>query len=291
MTKLVKPEVFSYFDETTNAACYILKDPSSNSCAVIDSILDFDLAAGRVTTKHADMLIRDIQAKGLDLEWIIETHVHADHLSAAPYLAQQLGGKIAIGSNIGTVQEVFGKIFNAGTEFQMDGSQFDRLFSDNDKFKIGSLDVKVIHTPGHTPACVTYIVGDSAFIGDTLFMPDFGTARADFPGGSAVDLYNSIQKILSLPNETRLFLCHDYKAPGRDNFAWETTVKEQKETNVHVGGGKSEKEFVDFRTKRDSQLSMPKLIIPSIQTNMRAGNLPAAEDDGTQFLKIPINKL
>lgn len=291
MTKLVKPEVFSYFDETTNAACYILKDPSSNSCAVIDSILDFDLAAGRVTTKHADMLIRDIQAKGLDLEWIIETHVHADHLSAAPYLAQQLGGKIAIGSNIGTVQEVFGKIFNAGTEFQMDGSQFDRLFSDNDKFKIGSLDVKVIHTPGHTPACVTYIVGDSAFIGDTLFMPDFGTARADFPGGSAADLYNSIQKILSLPNETRLFLCHDYKAPGRDNFAWETTVKEQKETNVHVGGGKSEKEFVDFRTKRDSQLSMPKLIIPSIQTNMRAGNLPAAEDDGTQFLKIPINKL
>ena len=291
MTKLVKPEVFSYFDETTNAACYILKDPSSNSCAVIDSILDFDLAAGRVTTKHADMLIRDIKAKGLDLEWIIETHVHADHLSAAPYLAQQLGGKIAIGSNIGTVQEVFGKIFNAGTEFQMDGSQFDRLFSDNDKFKIGSLDVKVIHTPGHTPACVTYIVGDSAFIGDTLFMPDFGTARADFPGGSAADLYNSIQKILSLPNETRLFLCHDYKAPGRDNFAWETTVKEQKETNVHVGGGKSEKEFVDFRTKRDSQLSMPKLIIPSIQTNMRAGNLPAAEDDGTQFLKIPINKL
>ncbi|MFL2789490.1 MAG: MBL fold metallo-hydrolase [Paracoccaceae bacterium] len=291
MAKLEKPEVFSYFDETTNAACYILKDPSSNSCAVIDSILDFDLAAGRVTTKHADMLIRDIQTKGLDLEWIIETHVHADHLSAAPYLAQQLGGKIAIGSNIGTVQEVFGKIFNAGTEFQMDGSQFDRLFSDNDKFKIGSLDVKVIHTPGHTPACVTYIVGDSAFIGDTLFMPDFGTARADFPGGSAVDLYNSIQKILSLPDQTRLFLCHDYKAPGRENFAWETTVKEQKETNVHVGGGKSKKDFVDFRTKRDSQLSMPKLIIPSIQTNMRAGNLPPAEDDGTQFLKIPINKL
>ena len=291
MAKFEKPEVFSYFDETTNAACYILKDPSSNSCAVIDSILDFDLAAGRVTTKHADMLIRDIQTKGLDLEWIIETHVHADHLSAAPYLAQQLGGKIAIGSNIGTVQEVFGKIFNAGTEFQMDGSQFDRLFSDNDNFKIGSLDVKVIHTPGHTPACVTYIVGDSAFIGDTLFMPDFGTARADFPGGSAVDLYNSIQKILSLPDQTRLFLCHDYKAPGRENFAWETTVKEQKETNVHVGGGKSEKDFVDFRTKRDSQLSMPKLIIPSIQTNMRAGNLPPAEDDGTQFLKIPINKL
>jgi glyoxylase-like metal-dependent hydrolase (beta-lactamase superfamily II) len=291
MTTLEKPEVFSYFDETTNAACYILKDPSSNSCAVIDSILDFDLAAGRITTKHADMLIRDIQKKELDLEWIIETHVHADHLSAAPYLAQQLGGKIAIGSNIGTVQEVFGKIFNAGTEFQMDGSQFDRLFSDNDKFEIGSLDVKVIHTPGHTPACVTYIVGDSAFIGDTLFMPDFGTARADFPGGSAGDLYNSIQKILSLPDETRLFLCHDYKAPGRENFAWETTVKEQKETNVHVGGGKSKKEFVDFRTKRDSQLSMPKLIIPSIQTNMRAGNLPPAEDDGTQFLKIPINKL
>lgn len=291
MTEHQKPEVFSYFDETTNAACYILKDPLSASCAVIDSILDFDFASGRISTNHADMLIDEIQSKGFILEWIIETHVHADHLSAAPYLAEKLGGKIAIGSNIGAVQEVFGKIFNAGTEFQMDGSQFDKLFCDNDRFKIGNLEVKVLHTPGHTPACVTYIVGDLAFIGDTLFMPDFGTARADFPGGSASDLYKSIQKILSLPDDTRLFLCHDYKAPGRDQFAWETTVKQQKKANVHVGGNKSEKEFVEFRTRRDSQLSMPKLIIPSIQTNMRAGNLPPAEDNGTQFLKIPINKL
>jgi|TARA_B110000438_G_scaffold50512_1_gene51023 glyoxylase-like metal-dependent hydrolase (beta-lactamase superfamily II) len=284
-------EIYSYFDENTNAACYIVKDPTSNSCAVIDSILDFDLSAGKITTKHADMIISEIQSMGLSLEWIIETHVHADHLSAAPYLASELGGKIAIGSNIDAVQKVFGKIFNAGTEFQMDGSQFDRLFDDGDKFHIGNLAVQVMHTPGHTPACVTYVVGDAAFIGDTLFMPDFGTARADFPGGSATELYNSILKILSLPEETRLFLCHDYKAPGRDCFAWETTVKVQKESNVHIGGKKTKEEFVEFREKRDSQLSMPKLIIPSIQTNMRAGNLPEPEDNGTQYLKIPINKL
>ena len=258
---------------------------------MIDSILDFDLSAGKITTKHADMIISEIQSMELSLEWIIETHVHADHLSAAPYLASELGGKIAIGSNIDAVQKVFGKIFNAGTEFQMDGSQFDRLFDDGDKFHIGNLAVQVMHTPGHTPACVTYVVGDAAFIGDTLFMPDFGTARADFPGGSATELYNSILKILSLPEETRLFLCHDYKAPGRDCFAWETTVKVQKETNVHIGGKKTKEEFVEFREKRDSQLSMPKLIIPSIQTNMRAGNLPEPEDNGTQYLKIPINKL
>ena len=284
-------EIYSYFDEKTNAACYIVKDPTSTSCAVIDSILDFDLSAGKITTEHADMIISEIQSKGLNLEWIIETHVHADHLSAAPYLASELGGKIAIGSNIDAVQKVFGKIFNAGTEFQMDGSQFDRLFEDGDEFHIGNLSVQVMHTPGHTPACVTYVVGDAAFIGDTLFMPDFGTARADFPGGSATELYNSILKILSLPEETRLFLCHDYKAPGRDCFAWETTVKVQKESNVHIGGKKTKEEFVEFREKRDSQLSMPKLIIPSIQTNMRAGNLPEPEDNGTQYLKIPINKL
>ena len=284
-------EIYSYFDEKTNAACYIVKDPTSTSCAVIDSILDFDLSAGKITTEHADMIISEIQSKGLNLEWIIETHVHADHLSAAPYLASELGGKIAIGSNIDAVQKVFRKIFNAGTEFQMDGSQFDRLFEDGDEFHIGNLSVQVMHTPGHTPACVTYVVGDAAFIGDTLFMPDFGTARADFPGGSATELYNSILKILSLPEETRLFLCHDYKAPGRDCFAWETTVKVQKESNVHIGGKKTKEEFVEFREKRDSQLSMPKLIIPSIQTNMRAGNLPEPEDNGTQYLKIPINKL
>ncbi|MDE2647528.1 MAG: MBL fold metallo-hydrolase [Paracoccaceae bacterium] len=291
MVESVLAEIHSYFDENTNAACYIVRDPSSDSCAVIDSILDFDLSAGKITTKHADMIINEIQSMKLNLEWIIETHVHADHLSAAPYLASKLGGKIAIGSNIDAVQKVFGKIFNAGTEFQMDGSQFDQLFEDGDEFYIGNLAVQVMHTPGHTPACVTYVMGDAAFIGDTLFMPDFGTARADFPGGSATELYNSIAKILSLPEETRLFLCHDYKAPGRDCFAWETTVKVQKESNVHVGGEKTKEEFVEFRVKRDSQLSMPKLIIPSIQTNMRAGNLPEPEDNGTQYLKIPINKL
>ena len=291
MVESVLAEIHSYFDENTNAACYIVRDPSSDSCAVIDSILDFDLSAGKITTKHADMIINEIQSMKLNLEWIIETHVHADHLSAAPYLASKLGGQIAIGSNIDAVQKVFGKIFNAGTEFQMDGSQFDQLFEDGDEFYIGNLAVQVMHTPGHTPACVTYVMGDAAFIGDTLFMPDFGTARADFPGGSATELYNSIAKILSLPEETRLFLCHDYKAPGRDCFAWETTVKVQKESNVHVGGEKTKEEFVEFRVKRDSQLSMPKLIIPSIQTNMRAGNLPEPEDNGTQYLKIPINKL
>ena len=288
---LLTPEVHSYFDEATNAACYIVKDPSSTSCAIIDSILNFDLASGQTNTEHADMLADDIIANGWQLDWIIETHVHADHLSAAPYLAQRFGAKIAIGSNINTVQKVFGKVFNAGTEFQMDGSQFDRLFEDGECFDIGNMSVQVMHTPGHTPACVTYIVGDAAFIGDTLFMPDFGTARADFPGGSAKDLYQSIQKILALPDQTRLFLCHDYKAPGRDAFCWQTTVADQKSRNIHVGGQKTEDEFVSFRTARDAQLSMPKLIIPSIQVNMRAGNLPPADPDGSVYLKIPINKL
>ena len=285
------PDVFTYFDEPTNAACHIVKDPSSNSVAIIDSILDFDSAAGRTHTKHADMLIDVINNNGWKVVWILETHVHADHLSAAPYLAEKVGGKIAIGTNISTVQRTFGKIFNAGTEFEMDGSQFDRLFDDGDVFEIGNLDVMVMHTPGHTPACVTYVVGDAAFIGDTLFMPDFGTARADFPGGSATDLYGSIQRILSLPNATRLYLCHDYKTQTRDTFCWQSTVAEQKASNVHVGGGKSEGEFVDFRTKRDAQLAMPKLIIPSIQVNMNAGKMPAPDEDGGVYLKVPINKL
>ena len=285
------PDVRSYFDVKTNAACYILKDPESNVCAVVDSILDFDMASGTTHTAHADMLVNEIKKNSWNLEWIIETHVHADHLSAAPYLSQKIGGKIAIGSNINAVQKVFGKIFNAGTEFQMDGSQFDRLFENGDSFKVRQMEVEVMHTPGHTPACVTYVVGDSAFIGDTLFMPDFGTARADFPGGSATNLYRSIQRILSLPDNTRLFLCHDYKAPGRDEFCWETTVAEEKLNNIHVGGGKSEEEFVSFRTARDEQLNMPKLIIPSIQVNMRAGKLPPAEDNGTVYLKVPLNAL
>jgi glyoxylase-like metal-dependent hydrolase (beta-lactamase superfamily II) len=286
-----KPEIHTYFDEATNAACHIIKDPSSNVVAIIDSILDFDAAAGRTHTKHADMLIDVITRNGWQVAWILETHVHADHLSAAPYLAEKLGGKVAIGSNISVVQKTFGKIFNAGTEFEMDGSQFDRLFADGDTFAVGNLNIAVMHTPGHTPACVTYVAGDAAFIGDTLFMPDFGTARADFPGGSASDLYTSIQRILGLPDETRLFLCHDYKTKTRDTFCWQTTVAEQKASNVHVGAGKTQDEFVDFRTKRDAQLDMPKLIIPSIQVNMNAGKMPAPDAHGDVYLKVPINKL
>ena len=285
------PVVIDFFDEKTNAASYIVKDPSSKKCAIIDSVLDFDVTSGSIKTEFADELVQKIDDLDLEVEWVIETHVHADHLSAAPFLARKFSAKIAIGSNINVVQKVFGKIFNAGTEFQMDGSQFDVLFEDGDMFKIGNMMAKVMHTPGHTPACVTYVIGNSAFIGDTLFMPDFGTARADFPGGSAVDLYNSIQKILSLPENTRLFLCHDYKAPGRNEFCWKTTVSEQRLSNVHVGGGKTESEFVKFRTERDKKLGMPKLIIPSIQVNMRAGNLPPKEDDGEHYLKIPINRI
>ena len=285
------PEIHTYFDEATNAACHIIKDPASNVVAIIDSILDFDAAAGRTHTKHADMLIDVITRNGWQVAWILETHGHADHLSAAPYLAEKLGGKVAIGSNISVVQKTFGKIFNAGTEFEMDGSQFDRLFADGDTFAVGNLNIAVMHTPGHTPACVTYVTGDAAFIGDTLFMPDFGTARADFPGGSASDLYTSIQRILGLPDETRLFLCHDYKTKTRDTFCWQTTVAEQKASNVHVGAGKTQDEFVDFRTKRDAQLDMPKLIIPSIQVNMNAGKMPAPDAHGDVYLKVPINKL
>ena len=285
------PEVFDFFDEKTNAASYIVKDPSSSQCAIIDSVLDFDVTSGTIKTDFADQLAQKVNDLNLDVEWVIETHVHADHLSAAPYLAKKFSAKIAIGSNIDVVQKLFGKIFNAGTEFQMDGSQFDVLFEEGDTFEIGNMVAEVLHTPGHTPACVTYVIGNAAFIGDTLFMPDFGTARADFPGGSAADLYNSIQKILSLPSKTRLFLCHDYKAPGREEFCWETTVSEQKLENVHVGGGKSESEFVKFRTERDKKLGMPKLILPSIQVNMRAGHLPPIEDDGEHYLKIPINRI
>ena len=287
----MKPDVEAFFDAATNTISYVISDPKTKACAVVDSVMDIDYASGRITHDHADRIVDYVTANELALEWVIETHVHADHLSAAPYLVQQMGGKIAIGSNIDTVQKVFGKVFNAGTEFQMDGSQFDKLFDDRTYFKIGNMDVEVMHTPGHTPACVTYVIGNSAFIGDTLFMPDFGTARADFPGGSATDLYHSIQKILALPDDTTLYLCHDYKAPGRDEFCWQTTVAEQKANNVHVGGGKTEEEFVSFRTARDAQLSMPKLIIPSIQVNMRAGQLPPAEEDGEVYLKVPINRL
>ena len=281
----------AFFDIATNTISYVVKDPAGTSCAVIDSVLDFDYASGQTDTKAADQLIKWVRAEGLDVKWILETHAHADHLSAAPYLQNQLGGKIGISEKIKVIQDTFGKVFNEGTEFQRDGSQFDRLFTEGDSFHIGQLRGDVMHTPGHTPACVTYVIGDAAFVGDTLFMPDFGTARCDFPGGSSETLYQSIQKILSLPDATRIFVCHDYKAPGRDEFAWETTVGDQKAQNVHVGAGKDQDSFVEMRDARDAQLSMPKMIIPSLQINMRAGHMPQADASGDVFLKVPINKM
>lgn len=286
----VTPDVKGFFDEATNTISYIVKDPASNACAVIDSVMDIDYAAGRISYNHADQIIADIKARGLELQWLIETHVHADHLSAAPYIQEKLGGKIGIGRNIMVVQDTFGKIFNEGTEFQRDGSQFDRLFDDGDTYQIGTMKAFAIHTPGHTPACMTHVMGNAAFVGDTLFMPDGGSARADFPGGDAGMLYDSIQKVLALPDDMRLFMCHDYGPNGRD-IRWETTVGEEKAHNIHVGGGKTREEFVKFRTERDAQLAMPKLIIPSLQVNMRAGKLPPAEDDGKTYLKVPVNRL
>ncbi|RGP36893.1 MBL fold metallo-hydrolase [Pseudotabrizicola alkalilacus] len=285
------PTVQGFFDEATNTITYVVTEPEGKACAVIDSVLDFDYASGRTDTRSADQVIAYIQEKGLDLHWILETHVHADHLSAAPYIQERLGGKIGIGDRITVVQNTFGKIFNEGTRFQRDGSQFDQLFHEGDSFHIGQLRGDVLHTPGHTPACLTYVIGDAAFVGDTLFMPDFGTARCDFPGGSAATLFDSVQKIMALPDQTRIFVCHDYKAPGREEFAWETTVGAQKALNVHVGGGKSREDFVAMRETRDATLAMPRLIIPSLQVNMRAGQMPEPEDNGTTYLKVPVNGL
>ena len=286
----VKPDVHAVFDPATNTISYVVKDPGSNACAIVDSVMDIDYAAGRISYEHADELIDYVQSNGLKLEWLIETHVHADHLSAAPYIQSKLGGKLGIGRNITMVQDTFGKVFNEGTEFQRDGSQFDKLFDDGDTYTVGGMECLAIHTPGHTPACMTHVMGDAAFVGDTLFMPDGGSARADFPGGDAGTLYDSIQKVLSLPDETRLFMCHDYGPNGRD-IQWETTVAEEKAHNIHVGGGKTREEFVKFRTERDAQLAMPKLIIPSLQVNMRGGDLPPADEDGKRFLKVPLNGL
>ena len=286
-----KPDVNAFFDESTNTVTYVVVDPETAVCAVIDSVLDYDPAAGRTDTASADKLIEFVRARELSVAWILETHVHADHLSAAPYLQSRLGGKIAIGGAVKTVQQVFGKIFNEGVEFQRDGSQFDQLFVDGDRFTIGSLEGRAMHTPGHTPACMTYVIGDAAFVGDTLFMPDFGTARTDFPGGDARELYRSVKKILDLPPATRLFLCHDYKAPGRDEFRWETTVAEQRRDNIHVHDGIAEDAFVTMREARDAQLGMPALILPSVQINMRAGQMPAAADNGQRYIKIPLNAL
>ena len=285
----VKPEVSAHFDEATNTITYIVKDPNSDHCAIIDSVMDIDYAAGRITYDAADALIAEIQSRGLTLDWIIETHVHADHLSAAPYIQQKLGGKIGVGEKIMVVQETFGKVFNEGTEFQRDGSQFDALFKDGDTYTIGTMQAFTMYTPGHTPACMVHVIGDAAFAGDTLFMPDGGSARCDFPGGSASELYDSIMKVLSLPDETRLFMCHDYGPNGRA-IQWETTVAEQKAHNIHVGGGKTREDFIKFRTERDAQLAMPRLIIPSLQVNMRAGDIPT-DQDGNPMLKVPINAI
>ncbi|WBL34568.1 MBL fold metallo-hydrolase [Sinirhodobacter sp. HNIBRBA609] len=288
---MLKPVVQAFFDEATNTVTYVVKDPQSTACAVVDSVLDFDYASGRTDTRSADAVIAYIRENGLSVVWILETHVHADHLSAAPYIQERLGGKIGIGDRIKIVQDTFGKIFNEGTEFQRDGSQFDKLFVEGDRFEIGGLVGHVLHTPGHTPACLTYVIGDAAFVGDTLFMPDYGTARCDFPGGSAEALYVSIQKILALPDATRVFVAHDYLPPGREDYQWETTVAEERARNIHIGGGKSKDDFVKMRTERDATLAMPRLIIPSLQVNMRAGQMPPPEDDGRTYLKVPVNGL
>ncbi len=287
----MNPEVTPFFDEATNTVSYVFTDPATKKCAIIDSVLDFDYASGRTDTKSADEIIAFVQEHNLEPVWLLETHVHADHLSAAPYIQEKTGGKIGIGAEISTVQDTFGKVFNEGTEFQRDGSQFDRLFVEGDTFTVGELTISVMHTPGHTPACMTYVAGNCAFVGDTMFMPDFGTARCDFPGGSAETLYSSIQKILALPDETRIFVGHDYKAPGREDYAWETSVAKQKAFNVHVGEGKDAVEFIKMRTERDAQLALPKLIVPSIQVNMRAGNMPEPEENGQVYLKVPVNVL
>ena len=286
----IHPEVTAFFDADTNTISYVVRDPGSSACAIIDSVMDIDMAAGRITHDGADRMIAFIEAQGYEMQWLIETHVHADHLSAAPYIQEKLGGKIGIGEKILVVQDTFGKIFNEGTEFQRDGSQFDRLFDDGDTYSVGQMECLAIHTPGHTPACMTHVMGDAAFVGDTLFMPDGGSARADFPGGDAATLYDSIQKVLALPDATRLFMCHDYGPNGRD-IRWETTVGEEKAHNIHVGGGRTKEEFVKYRTERDATLDMPKLIIPSLQVNMKAGALPEPESDGKRYLKVPIDTL
>ena len=285
------PNITAFFDYATNTISYVVRDPNGSACAIIDSVLDFDFASGRTDTQSADKLINFVTENKLDVQWLLESHVHADHLSAAPYIQMKVGGKIGIGSRITDVQQTFGKIFNEGTEFQRDGSQFDKLFVEGDTFHIGQLRGDVLHTPGHTPACLTYVIEDAAFVGDTLFMPDFGTARCDFPGGSSEKLFSSIQKILELPDFTRIFVGHDYKAPGRDKYAWETTVGEQKKKNIHIKSGKSKDDFVKLRDERDAKLAMPKLIVPSLQVNMRAGNMPEPDEQGDVFIKVPINKM
>lgn len=288
---MTKPIVTAFFDEPTNTISYVVADPETKACAVVDSLLDYDAASGRTSTVSADRLIAFVKAQGLTVEWIIDTHVHADHLTAAPYVREKLGGKTAIGEHVATVQRVFGEIFNEGQSFHTDGSQFDHLFKDGETYTVGRLEARAIHTPGHTPACMSHLIGDALFVGDTIFMPDYGTARCDFPGGDAGTLYDSIQTLFALPDETRMFLCHDYKAPGRDTYEWETTVGAEKRANIHVKTGISRDEFIAMRTARDKTLAMPHLILPSVQVNMRAGEMPPAEDNGVRYMKVPINAL
>ena len=285
----MEPQVKAFFDEATFTVSYVLSDAAGGRCAVIDSVLDYDAKSGRTGTAGADAMIAYIRDQGLSLDWILETHVHADHLTAAPYLQSELGGRTAIGDRIPEVQKAFGEVFNLGPDFAVDGSQFDRLFADGETFAIGDLEARVLATPGHTPACVTYLIGKAAFVGDTIFMPDYGSARTDFPGGDARVLYRSVQKLFALPEDTRLYLCHDYKAPGRDHFAWETTVAAQLESNLHLHRGVGEAEFVALREARDATLSLPALILPAVQVNMRGGRLPPPEDNGVSYLKIPVN--
>ena len=287
----LRPEVTSFFDEATFTVSHVVRDPGSDACAIVDSVLDFDAPSGRTADDSARRLVGFIGDHGLKVEWLLETHAHADHLSAAPLLQARVGGRLAIGAHITTVQETFGKIFNAGTRFARDGSQFDQLFADGDRFRIGGLEAVALHVPGHTPACMAYVIGDAVFPGDTLFMPDYGTARCDFPGGDAATLYRSIHRLLALPEATRLFLCHDYKAPGREAFAWETTIGAQRTGNVHVRDGVPAAAFVAMREARDATLPMPKLILPSVQVNMRGGHLPEPEDNGVRYLKLPVDAL
>lgn len=287
----MNPTIEAFFDNDTFTVTYVIREPDGSHCAIIDSVLDYDPKAGRTSTTSADRVIEFVRRNQLTVEWILETHAHADHVTAAPYLKERLGGSTGIGAHIADVQSIFRDVFNVDSDFSTDGSQFDRLFADGDDFRIGKLTVRVMHTPGHTPACLTYVIGNAAFVGDTLFMPDYGTARADFPGGDAATLYQSIQRVLALPEHTRLFMCHDYLAPGREEYAWETTVAEERDHNVHVGHGTTESDFVAMRNARDKTLDMPTLILPSVQINMRAGNLPPPEDNGVSFLKIPVNAL
>ena len=286
-----RPTVKAFFDNDTNTVSYVVTDPQTRQCAIVDSVLDYDPKAGRTRHDSASQIVAYVKQEGLTVDWLLETHVHADHLSAAPWIQQQVGGKLAIGEHIRTVQDTFGKVFNAGTEFARDGRQFDHLFADGDTYKVGNIEARAIHTTGHTPACMSHVIGDAVFVGDTLFMPDYGTARCDFPGGDARTLYQSVQKLLALPDDTRMFLCHDYLPESRSEYQWETTVGDQRRHNIHVHEGVSEQEFVSMREKRDATLDMPRLILPSVQINMRAGHLPPEEDNGISYLKIPLNAL